>query len=72
MPEISLFFDPTLKERVATIRSTKNRAPVIEDFEDLLFNNDFIESLVSCVTKWTKDIRAIISMDYEVSSGTTL
>lgn len=50
----------------------EGRNPAIEDFENLLDKNDFIESLVSCVTKWTKDIRAIINMDYEVSSGSTL
>lgn len=54
------------------VRTNESRAAAIEDFDDLLSNNDFIENLISCVTKWTKDIRAIITMDYEVSSGTTL
>ncbi|EAR94592.2 dynein heavy chain, cytoplasmic protein (macronuclear) [Tetrahymena thermophila SB210] len=71
VPEIQLFYDPVLKERVQKLKA-EGKNVTVDDFEDLLDKNEFIDSLANCVTKWTKDIRAIINMDYEVSSGSTL
>lgn len=43
-----------------------------EDCADLVENEQFIESLATCVKRWNRDIQEVSKMNYAVSQGNTL
>ncbi|KRX03458.1 hypothetical protein PPERSA_02837 [Pseudocohnilembus persalinus] len=72
VPEIQLNINPVIKERIAQLK--KEDKKISEDqFEDLM-TPEFIEQLVNCVNKWTRDVSTVIniSQKFDLSEGTAL
>lgn len=62
-------FDPVIKAKIAEAAALGVKAKV-DDFD--LDDNDFINSLVKTVTKWTSDIQQVIKQNFDLSNGNTL
>lgn len=71
VPEIQLMFDTAIKNKCA-IAKTEGRKPSTNDCTDLMNDNNFINSLAQCVSKWIQDISTITKMKYEITTGNTL
>jgi len=71
VPEIQLMFDPAIKAKCAQAK-TEGRKPSTNDCTDLMNDNNFINSLAQCVSKWIQDISTITKMKYEITTGNTL
>ena len=71
VPEIQLVFDPAIKNKCSQAKS-EGRKPSTNDCTDLMNDNNFINSLAQCVSKWIQDISTITKMKYEITTGNTL
>ena len=71
VPEIQLMFDPTIKEKCVKAKG-ESRKPSINDCTDLINDNNFVNFLEQCVSKWIQDINTITKMKNEITTGNTL
>ena len=71
VPEIQLVFDPAIKLKCAQAKA-EGKKPSTNECTDLMNDNNFINSLAQCVSKWIQDISTITKMKYEITTGNTL
>lgn len=71
MPVVHLTFEPKLSERVAKAKK-QGKVAGIEDCEDLMKDEEFVNALAQNAAKWTRDIQAVTRTTFEIGNGSTL
>lgn len=69
IPHVDLGVDPEVKRRVEAARKAKTICKV-QDFEDLMGDENFKKRLEVNIIQWLKDIRKVTQMEHITASGT--
>ena len=69
IPNVVLNIDPEVKAKFEAANAT-NTFVNINDFEDKLTNNEFLNRLHNIVQGWYKDIRKLTTLEHNVADGT--
>uniref|UniRef100_A0A5K3FEA9 Dynein heavy chain, cytoplasmic n=2 Tax=Mesocestoides corti TaxID=53468 RepID=A0A5K3FEA9_MESCO len=71
IPEITLAINPIVLQVIQKCKEEGRRATVA-DFESMIHDAQFLNSLHSGVNRWIKDIQKVTSLNRDPSSGTAL
>lgn len=71
IPDVELIIDHDIKNKAEEAKKN-DQILKVEDFENQLEDNDFLNRLQKCVEQWYRDIRKVSQKDHDIKTGSTL
>ncbi len=71
IPSIELVIDPEVRARAQKVKE-QGRKLSVDEFVDILADNDILNRLAKGMTLWTNSIRTVTTMDHNASTGSAL